>query len=79
MLKHLRHWSDAILEREVRANLVYRDVTRIGGGNVPDAKTMGRWGVAVGPEVVEALHRRLIAIAQQPHVVEGRKMRWTRP
>jgi IS5 family transposase len=75
VLKHLRNWSYAILEREVRANLVYRDFTRIGGGKVPDAKTMGRWGVAVGPAVVETLHRRLIAIAQQQHVVEGRKMR----
>jgi IS5 family transposase len=75
VLKHLRNWSYAILEREVRANLVYRDFTRIGGGTVPDAKTMGRWGVAVGPAVVETLHRRLIAIAQQQHVVEGRKMR----
>ena len=75
VLKHLRHWSYAILEREVRANLVYRHFTRIGGGKVPDAKTMGRWGVAIGPAVIEALHGRLIAIAQQQHVVEGRTMR----
>jgi len=75
VLKHLRNWSYAILEREVRANLVYRDFTRIGAGKVPDAKTMGRWGVAVRPAVIEGLHRRLIAIAQQLHVVEGRKMR----
>ena len=75
VLKHLRNWSYATLEREVRGNLVYRDFTRIGGGKVPDAKTMGRWGVAIGPEVVETVHRRVIAIAQQQHVVEGRKMR----
>lgn len=75
VLKHLRNWSYATVEREVRANLVYRAFTRVGGGKVPDAKTMGRWGVAVGPEVVETLHRRLIAIAQQQQVVEGRKMR----
>jgi LysR family transcriptional regulator for bpeEF and oprC len=31
----------------VRANLVYRDFTRVGGGKMPDAKTMGRWGVAL--------------------------------
>src|SRR3989442_15084200 len=65
VLKHLRNWSYAILEREVRANLVYRDFTRIGGGKVPDAKTMGRWGVAVGPAVGQTPHRRLIAIAPQ--------------
>ncbi len=75
VLKHLRNWSYAILEREVRANLVYRDFTRVGGGKVPDAKPMGRWGVAVGPAVIEDLPDRLNAIAQQPHVVEGRTMR----
>jgi IS5 family transposase len=75
VLKHLRNWSYAILEREVRANLVYRDFTRVGGGKVPDAKTMGRWGVAVGPAVIEALHGRLIAIAREQQVVEGRKLR----
>ena len=75
VLKHLRNWSYATLEREVRTNLVYRAFTRIGGGKVPDAKTMGRWGIALGPTVIETLHGRLIAIAQQQHVVEGRKMR----
>src|SRR5476649_1427811 len=33
-----------VLEREVRANLVYRDFTRVGAAKTPDAKTMGRWG-----------------------------------
>ena len=28
ILKHIRNWSYAVLEREVRANLVYRDFTR---------------------------------------------------
>jgi len=43
ILKHSRNWSYAVLEREVRANLVYRDFTRVGAGKTPDAKTMGRW------------------------------------
>ena len=75
VLKHLRNWSYATLERDVRTNLVYRAFTRIGGGKTPDAKTMGRWGIAVGPTVIETLHGRIIAIAQQQHVVDGRKMR----
>jgi IS5 family transposase len=75
VLKHLRNWSFAILEREVRGNLVYRHFTRIGGGKVPDAKTIGRWSVALGPTVVATLHRRLVAIAQHQQVVEGRRMR----
>jgi len=33
VLKHVRNWSYEVLEREVRANLVYRDFTCLGGGN----------------------------------------------
>jgi IS5 family transposase len=56
VLKHIRSWSYEVLEREVRANLVYRDFTRVGSAKVPDAKTMGRWGVAVGPQALERVH-----------------------
>jgi IS5 family transposase len=48
VLKHVRNWSYAVLEREVRPNLVYRDFTRVGGAKMPDAETMRRWGVALG-------------------------------
>ena len=36
LLKHLRNWSFETLSREVRANLVYREFTRIGADKVPD-------------------------------------------
>ena len=75
LLKHIRNWSFAVLEREVRANLVYRDFTRVGAAKVPDAKTMGRWAVALGPEVIQNLHSRVVAVACQQKVVTGRKMR----
>jgi len=75
LLKHIRNWSYQVLEREVRANLVYRDFTRVGAWKVPDAKTMGRWGLALQPEEVEKIHARIVAIAQENQVVKGRKMR----
>jgi transposase, IS5 family len=75
LLKHLRNWSYDVLEREVRANLVYRDFTRVGAAKVPDAKSMGRWGLALGPEEVEKIHARVVEIAQEKQVVKGRKMR----
>ena len=75
ILKHVRNWSYGIVEREVRANLVYRDFTRVGGGKVPDAKTMGRWGVALGSEVIQKVHERIIEMARENKIVEGRKMR----
>src|SRR6266404_1428023 len=64
VLKHIRNWSYGVLEREVRANLVYRDFTRVGSTKMPDAKTMGRWGVAVGPVVVKQIHERVLEIAR---------------
>jgi IS5 family transposase len=75
MLKHVRNWSYEVLEREVRANLVYRDFTRVGGGKTPDAKTIGRWGLAVGPEVVKQVHERLVQIAREEGIATGRRMR----
>ena len=83
ILKHVRNWSYEVLEREVRANLVYRDFTRVGGGKMPDAKTMGRWGLAVGPEVIKQIHERLVAIAQDEGIATGggcaSTPRWWRP
>ncbi len=75
LLKHIRNWSYEVVEREVRANLVYRAFTRIGGGKVPDDTVMNKWALALGPEVIENIHKRVVAIAQEKKVVEGRKMR----
>jgi IS5 family transposase len=75
ILKHVRNWSYGVLEREVRANLVYRDFTRVGAAKTPDAKTMGRWGVAVGPDVIKLIHERLVRLARDKGVMEGRRMR----
>jgi IS5 family transposase len=75
LLKHIRNWSYEVLEREVRANLVYRSFARVGGGKVPDDTVMHKWALVLGPEVVENIHKRVVAIAQEKKVVEGRKMR----
>jgi IS5 family transposase len=75
VLKHARNWSYAILEREVRANPVYRKFTRVGFAKMADAKTMGNWGVAVGPEVMKQIHERMVSIAQEKGVSQGCKMR----
>ena len=75
VLKHMRNWSYAVLEREVRANLVYRQFTRIGAAKVPDAKTLGKLGLALGPAIIEQIHQRVVAIAQEQKIVSGRRMR----
>jgi len=75
ILKHVRNWSYYVLEREVRANLVYRDFTRVGAAKMPDAKTMGRWGRALGPQVIKRVHEQIVEIARTKEVIEGRRMR----
>ena len=74
-LKHLFDWSDDDLEREVRANLVYRRLTRIDAGEVPDAKTILKIARALGPEVIQQWHRQVIAVAKRAGVTHGRRCR----
>src|SRR5437899_7711286 len=73
LLKHIRNWSYDTLEREVRANLVYRAFTRIGDEKVPDAKTLARLGQLMEPKVIEQLHQRVVELAQERGVTQGRK------
>jgi len=75
LLKHIRNWSFDVLEREVRPNLLYREFTRVDAGKVPDSKTLGRHALAVGPEVIKQIHERVVALAMENKVVQGRKMR----
>jgi IS5 family transposase len=75
ILKHVRNWSYEVLEREVRANVVYRSFCRVGMEKVPDAKTLVRLGQVIGAETIAALHARVVALAQERGVIQGRKLR----
>jgi IS5 family transposase len=75
ILKHVRNWSYEVLEREVRANVVYRTFCRIGAEKVPDEKTLVRLGQAIGAETIGELHDRIVALAQERRVIRGRKLR----
>jgi transposase, IS5 family len=75
ILKHLFDWSYDDLEHEVRANLVYRMFTRIDAGDVPDAKTILKIARALGPAVIEQLHRQVVEVAKRAGVTHGRRFR----
>ncbi|MGB6308230.1 MAG: ISNCY family transposase [Steroidobacteraceae bacterium] len=75
LLKHMRNWSYHELEREVRANLVYRQFTRVGAQKVPDAKTLGKLALVLGPEIIAQIHARVVAIACEKRIVRGRRLR----
>jgi IS5 family transposase len=48
LLKHIRNWSYEVLEREVRANLVYRDFTRVRSREGARLQNHGPLGTGVG-------------------------------
>jgi IS5 family transposase len=73
ILKHVRNWSYEVLEREVRANVVYRSFCRIGMEKIPDEKTLIRLGQAVGPDTIRELHDRVVALARQRGVIRGNR------
>jgi transposase, IS5 family len=75
ILKHVRNWSYEVVEREVRANVVYRSFCRVGMEKVPDAKTLVRLGQVIGAETIAELQDRIVALAQERGVIQGRKMR----
>jgi len=75
VLKHVRNWSYGVLAREVRANLVYRQFTRMGPRRMPHPKTLGKLGLLLGPTVVQQLHQRVVAQAQAEKVIRGHKLR----
>lgn len=72
VLKRIKGWSFDETEREVRTNLVYRHLCRIYFEQVPDAKTLIRLSAVIGANGVEAIHRRLVEIAREQGLIDGR-------
>jgi len=72
---HIFDWSLDDVEREVKASWLYRQLARVGAGTVPDQKTLARPALALGPEVLGQMHRRLVAIAREHKITPGRKLR----
>jgi IS5 family transposase len=75
VLQRLRGWTFDETEREVRASLVYRWVTHIYLGRVPDAKTLIRLSQVIGEDGVRALHARIVRLAIPQAKVQGRRAR----
>jgi len=79
LLKHIRNWSFRVLGREVRPNLLYREFTRVYAGKVPDAETLGRQAVSLGPEVVERIQKRVVELAGRTMWCRAAGCEWIRP
>lgn len=75
VLKHLRGWSYEQLQWEVTGNFVYRRFCRIDAGDVPDAKTMVRYGQLLDGETIGQIFARVVELAKLRDVTKGRRLR----
>lgn len=75
VLKHVRSWSYEQLQWEVTGNYVYRRFCRIDAGDVPDAKTMVRYGQLLDGEVLKQVFDRVVQVARVRGVSKGRRLR----
>ena len=75
ILKHLYQWSYQETEEQVDQNLILRWFSRVYWGAVPDDTTLIRWANTLQPETLHALNDRVVALAKQANVTQGRKLR----
>lgn len=75
VMKHLKGWSFRDLERELRSNLVYRRFTRFDADLTPHFSTFSRSFAVLTPEVIQAIHQRIVGMAREQGVAQGRKLR----
>jgi IS5 family transposase len=75
VMKHLKGWSFRDLERELRSNLVYRRFTRFDAEVTPDFTTFSRTFAILSPQVTEQIHQRVVSLAREQGVAQGRKLR----
>jgi IS5 family transposase len=75
VVKRLYSWSYAETEHFVGDSLVLRQFCRIYVQPVPDDTTLIRWANLIGPETLQQINDRVVALATQLKVTRGRKLR----
>jgi transposase, IS5 family len=75
LVKHLYNWSFQQTEERVADSLVLRWFCRVYFRRVPDDTTLIRWAQIIRPETVQALNERVVQLATQARVTQGRKLR----
>ena len=75
VVRRLYGWSYAQTEHFVGDSLVLRQFCRVSLERVPDDTTLIRWARCIGPQTLERLHERVVALARSLRVTRGRKLR----
>jgi len=74
-LKHIKRWSFPDTYKELQRNLDYRAFTQFFDEKIPVASTLSRNLACIDAQAVRALNERLIEVARQRAVVQGRVYR----
>jgi len=75
IIKHLYNWSYRETEERVADSLVLRWFCRVYFQRVPDATTLLRWTHTIQPQTLHTLNDRVVQLAAQARVTQGRKLR----
>src|SRR6516225_8622200 len=75
VLKHLKGWSFRDLERELCSNLVYRRFTHYDAEATPDFTSFSRLFALLGPSLTQKIHQRVVEVACESGVAQGRKLK----
>jgi transposase, IS5 family len=75
VVQHLYAWSYAQTVERVADSLVLRWFCRLYFQRTPDATTLLRWAATIRPDTLQALNDRVVTLAQQARVTQGRKLR----
>lgn len=75
VVQHLYAWSYQETVQRVADSLVLRWFCRVYFQHVPVATTLLRWAATIQPATVHALNDRVVALAKQARVTQGRKLR----
>ena len=68
-------WSFRDLERELCSNLVYRRFTHYDAEATPDFTSFSRLFALLGPSLTQKIHQRVVEVACESGVAQGRKLK----
>lgn len=75
VVRRLYDWSYEQTERFVSDSLVLRQFCRLYLEPAPDDTTLIRWAALIGPQTLERVNERVVALARGLKVTRGRKLR----
>ncbi len=75
VVRRLYGWSYEQTERFVSDSLILRQFCRLYLEAAPDDSTLIRWAGLIGPQTLEEVNERVVALARSLKVTRGRKLR----